>query len=129
MFFCLPIRIEQNRSSHTIPLVNPLLIGINLLVFGFFGASARQPYDTIMFDIIGYCFVHVSLWHLLANMWVLWVFGNKLNQRLGNFWYALVYLGTIIVMGIALGYPDRESPPNNFERERADLDELVTWVS
>lgn len=35
----------------------------------------------------------------------------------------------VIAMGIALGYPDRESPANNFERERAGLDELVTWVS
>ncbi len=102
MFFCLPIRIEQNHNSHTIPLVNPLLIGINLLVFAFFGSSVRQSHDTIMFDIVSYSFVHVSLWHLLANMWVLWVFGNKLNQRLGNLWYALVYLGTAIVMGIAL---------------------------
>ena len=35
----------------------------------------------------------------------------------------------VIAMGIALGYPDLESPANNFERVRADLDELVTWVS
>ena len=34
----------------------------------------------------------------------------------------------ITVMGIALGYPDPDSKVNNFRRERADLDELVTWV-
>lgn len=33
-----------------------------------------------------------------------------------------------IAMGIALGYPDPESPANTFERVRADLDELATWV-
>ena len=33
-----------------------------------------------------------------------------------------------IVMGIALGYPDLDSPANNFERVRANLDELVNWV-
>jgi len=33
-----------------------------------------------------------------------------------------------IAMGVALGYPDWESPANAFERVRADLDELVTWV-
>jgi nitroreductase len=32
------------------------------------------------------------------------------------------------VIGVALGHPDWESPINQFERERADLDELVTWV-
>jgi len=35
----------------------------------------------------------------------------------------------VIAMGIALGYPDLESSANNFERVRANLDELVTWVS
>ncbi len=33
-----------------------------------------------------------------------------------------------IVMGIALGYPDWDSPANKFERVRANLDELVNWV-
>ena len=35
----------------------------------------------------------------------------------------------VVVIGAAMGYPDRESPVNNFERKRADLDEIVTWVS
>lgn len=34
----------------------------------------------------------------------------------------------IIVIGMAIGYPDWNSPVNRFERERADLDEIVTWV-
>lgn len=34
----------------------------------------------------------------------------------------------IIVIGSALGYPDWDSPVNQFERERAALDELVIWV-
>ena len=33
-----------------------------------------------------------------------------------------------IVVGIALGYPDPSFPLNNFERERAKLDEIVRWV-
>ena len=33
-----------------------------------------------------------------------------------------------IVVGIALGYPDDSFPVNNFERERAPLDEIVHWV-
>jgi nitroreductase len=34
-----------------------------------------------------------------------------------------------IVIGTALGYPDLDSPVNHFERERADLGEIVTWVN
>ena len=33
-----------------------------------------------------------------------------------------------IVIGTAIGYPDWDSPVNHFERARAPLDELVTWV-
>jgi nitroreductase len=34
----------------------------------------------------------------------------------------------IIVIGTTLGYPNWNSPVNHFERERATIDELVTWV-
>ncbi len=33
-----------------------------------------------------------------------------------------------IVVGIALGYPDLSVPLNNFERNRAKLDEFVHWM-
>jgi nitroreductase len=33
-----------------------------------------------------------------------------------------------IVVGIALGYPDMSFPLNNFERNRAKLDEFVHWM-
>jgi nitroreductase len=36
--------------------------------------------------------------------------------------------GKNIVIGTALGYPDLDSPVNRFERKRADLGELVTWI-
>jgi nitroreductase len=36
--------------------------------------------------------------------------------------------GQRFVVGVALGVPDREAPVNRFERQRAGLAELVTWV-
>ena len=36
--------------------------------------------------------------------------------------------GTRFVVAVTLGYPDEESAANSFERARAPLDELVTWV-
>ena len=35
---------------------------------------------------------------------------------------------TLAAAGVTLGYPDRWSPANTFERARAGLDEIVTWV-
>jgi nitroreductase len=33
------------------------------------------------------------------------------------------------VVGVALGVPDREAPVNRFERQRAGLDEWVSWMT
>ncbi len=33
-----------------------------------------------------------------------------------------------VVIGVALGYPDRENPMSQFRSSRADLSELVRWV-
>jgi len=33
-----------------------------------------------------------------------------------------------IVIGVVLGWPDREEPVNCFERQRADFNETVTWI-
>ena len=37
--------------------------------------------------------------------------------------------GKRFVIAMTLGVPDLESPANTFARSRADLDEIVTWVS
>jgi nitroreductase len=34
----------------------------------------------------------------------------------------------VIVIGMAMGYPDDASPVNHFERRRAELNEWVTWI-
>ena len=36
--------------------------------------------------------------------------------------------GKRFVIGVALGYPDVEAPTNRFERSRAPLAEIVSWV-
>jgi membrane associated rhomboid family serine protease len=33
-------------------------------------------------------------------MWALWIFGNPVNRRLGNFYYMLTYFGTVITLGL-----------------------------
>lgn len=34
----------------------------------------------------------------------------------------------LLALGAALGWPDPQAPINNFERSRASLDEIVTWI-
>lgn len=33
-----------------------------------------------------------------------------------------------VIMGAAIGYPEREAPLNSFERQRAGVAEFVTWI-
>ena len=37
-------------------------------------------------------FVHSGWWHILMNMWFLWVFGRNVEEALGHFPYLLFYL-------------------------------------
>ncbi|MCF6280679.1 MAG: nitroreductase [Candidatus Polarisedimenticolaceae bacterium] len=36
--------------------------------------------------------------------------------------------GKRLVLGISIGYPDMDAPINQFQSERAETDEIVTWV-
>ncbi|MHC4259079.1 MAG: rhomboid family intramembrane serine protease [Planctomycetota bacterium] len=101
MFLCLPVKIGQGRDKEIVPIVNLVLIGVNLLNFGLCRGTGIRA-GNIVFNVLTYAFVHASFWHLLGNMWVMWVFGKKVNRRLGNFWYASVCLGTVIAIGIFL---------------------------
>jgi membrane associated rhomboid family serine protease len=42
-------------------------------------------------------FLHGGWLHLLSNMWILWIFGNNIEDRLGH----LLYLGYYLVGGLA----------------------------
>jgi membrane associated rhomboid family serine protease len=84
-------------------LANSLLILANILVFlGSWLTGWQSPVgpESGLFSIVLYGFCHVSFWHLLINMWTLWVFGNPVNRRLGNGYYLLAYLGTIVALGV-----------------------------
>ena len=99
MFFILPWRLRQSVVSQSPGQVNVILIVVNVLFWLFGWCCPVGPYSR-PFAILLYAFSHAGLWHLAANMWTLWVFGNPVNRRLGNFHYACVYLGSAIALGL-----------------------------
>jgi len=102
MFFLLPIQVRGTNDRDTIPLANALIIASNVLVYFLAGAPIGLAVGrgTGVFSIITYCFAHLGPAHLLANMWLLWLFGNPVNRRLGNGWYLAAYLGTTLALGL-----------------------------
>jgi hypothetical protein len=45
-------------------------------------------------------FLHGGWWHLLGNMWFLWVFGDNIEDRLGHLRFLLFYLLTGVGAGL-----------------------------
>ncbi len=42
--------------------------------------------------MIGHMWLHGGIFHLLGNLLFLWVAGNAICSKVGNFWYLLIYL-------------------------------------
>lgn len=110
----LPIRDEN--PSGTFPIVTLSLIAVNIVVFlyelslgpaveglmGSFGlvparvwrvgSGETGPVGTF-FPFLTCMFLHGGPWHLLMNMWYLWIFGDNIEDRLGHLRFILFYLG------------------------------------
>ncbi len=108
----IPIRTDY-RLTRT-PMVNYLLLGANIALFllGYNG-STQESLERIhpflldnnhpqLFQFFSAMFLHASVSHLVGNMLFLWVFGNAINDKLGNIGYLGFYLAGGIFAG--LGY-------------------------
>jgi len=104
MFLFMPVRVHESSGSERVPWANSLLIVVNVLVFVFlteiFGWNLAVGRGTSLPTILTYGFAHSGPLHLISNMWFLWLFGNPVNRRLGNGYYLLSYIGTIVALGI-----------------------------
>jgi membrane associated rhomboid family serine protease len=105
------IPLKDDIPSRTFPIVNYLLIVINLFVFGF-ELSLGNNLDPFIYThaVIPVQFVSVGLtadqvarltatmffhggWlHVLGNMLYLWIFGDNVEDRMGHFKYLIFYL-------------------------------------
>ncbi len=99
MIVFLPIELKQAVSKTGVPTANLLLIAANVLVY-LLGWSWPVGYGSGLASILLYGFCHFNLWHLVLNMWALWLFGNPVNRRLGNGYYVLAYLGAVVAIGL-----------------------------
>lgn len=99
MFVPVPINLRDGREFHAIPVVNGLLVVINVLAF-WLGWHPVVGTGTSIFSIVTYAFGHAGIYHLVGNMLALLVFGTPVNRRLGNGWYLLAYMGSAMSLGL-----------------------------
>jgi hypothetical protein len=117
----LPIR--DTLSSKNYPVVNTLIIAVNVAVYllqktqgadidrfiyiyGMVPARYSLPqiaaYFTFgqqCFALFSFMFLHGGFWHLLGNMWSLHIFGDNVEDHLGPLRYLFFYL----LCGLASG--------------------------
>jgi hypothetical protein len=71
MFFPIPIKMRDGRELDTIPVVNGLLIVLNVLVFWLGWQPCVGP-GTGLLSVVTYAFGHAGVWHLAATCWLCW---------------------------------------------------------
>ncbi|KAA3645507.1 MAG: rhomboid family intramembrane serine protease [Chloroflexi bacterium] len=111
----IPLR-DTIRSRH-FPVMNWLLLGANAAVFIFqlslsefgearlvsaFGLVPARLTSGNAFGIVGLfssMFMHGGWLHFLSNMWILYIFGDNVEDRMGSIPYLVFY----ILSGLAAG--------------------------
>jgi membrane associated rhomboid family serine protease len=58
------------------------------------------PAHPFLWQFITYAFLHASLLHILGNMFFLYMFGNNVNDKLGNFGYMCFYLAGAVFSAV-----------------------------
>lgn len=118
------IPLRDTVPSSSFPLITVALIVVNtlaffheirlgpageqlLLTYGFVPeryllVSEHQPWNLTgrFLPMFTSMFLHGGLMHLIGNMWILWIFGDNVEDRLGKSRFLLYYL----VCGLAAVY-------------------------
>jgi membrane associated rhomboid family serine protease len=118
------IPLRDTIPSKGYPVVNYTLIGINAVVYliqaaqgagigafiytyGLVPVRYSDPhvaaYFTLgqqLFSLVSFMFLHGGFWHILGNIWFLYIFGDNVEDRLGSFYYFIFYLSAGISSGL-----------------------------
>jgi membrane associated rhomboid family serine protease len=102
--------IKDTIHSRSFPIVNWLLIGANTLVFlleltmspltlerfifhyGLVPATINLFNPLTWFPFLTHMFIHSGWFHILSNMWILFIFGDNVEDRMGPWRYLVFYL-------------------------------------
>ncbi len=118
------IPIRDAIRSKNFPIVNVLIIGLNIIAFLWQWLQGPHLKETLfLFGIVPVrysdpslssqfttfqqvlpfltsMFLHGGFLHILGNMWFLYIFGDNIEDRLGHLRYLIFYLLTGIAAGL-----------------------------
>jgi membrane associated rhomboid family serine protease len=104
-FYRRPLSYRYYNATLTLIIIN---VGMYLLMMLFpqlFRYLALTHYlvvrERAIWQVATYMFLHGGVWHILINMLVLFIFGSRLEQRLGSSEFLLYYFVTGIGAGMA----------------------------
>jgi hypothetical protein len=109
------IPLRDDIPAQRFPVINTWLIIVNVLCFfyefklgpqagrflmengfvpaRFLALQAENFFDlSRFFPVISSLFLHGGLMHLISNMWMLWIFGDNVEDTLGHVRYLAFYL-------------------------------------
>jgi len=113
---------DKKKIKDSFPLATAFLIVSNTIFFlctvsnlnhfiDFFGFTSERLWDGRFFTIFTSMFLHGNVWHLILNMWFLWVFGDNLESRLGKVkfiaFYIICGIGGAILYALAMSDPSQ----------------------
>lgn len=74
------------------------------------GLGCRMEGQSNWFTLLSSMFLHGSWFHLLGNMWFLWLFGNNVEDSMGSLRYLVFYLISGFAAAAAQILTDPSSP-------------------
>ncbi len=110
------IPIRDTIPSRNYPVINLLLVAANIFFYlveisqgealnrfiytyglvparySIHGIAIHFSLSQQILSFISFMFLHGSFWHLLGNMWFLYIFGDNVEDRLGHLRYFFFYL-------------------------------------
>ncbi len=109
--------LKDDIPSRRFPIVNYSLIVLNFLVFFFelslgrnlqlfiahygfvpirftVGLERGFPLETLFLPVLTSMFLHGGWFHIIGNMWFLYIFGDNVEDRLGHLHYLFFYIAS-----------------------------------
>ncbi len=119
------IPLRDTIPTRNFPIINTTIIGINVVVYLIQIGQGKEFFRFIytyglipvryslpqlgteyfggnaLLAFVSFMFLHSGFWHLLGNMWSLYIFGDNVEDRLGPIRYLAFYLLCGVASGVS----------------------------